>query len=125
MQACRCLPYVVSIYNTYPAPTIAIIRRDLYVPICLSRALSPIYILDSNTFTALDINCISFFDTSFTMALKSDLTIDASKFDRSTIDKQTLEFNEKLIGIWAKGPRWYEVYPPSSSPISYSTIFLS
>ncbi|CAA9958225.1 esterase/lipase/thioesterase [Pyrenophora teres f. maculata] len=41
--------------------------------------------------------------------LKSDLTIDASKFDRSTVDKQTLEFNEKLIKIWADGPRWYEV----------------
>lgn len=43
------------------------------------------------------------------MSLKSDLTIDASKFDRETIDKQTLEFNEKLIKIWADGPRWYEV----------------
>jgi len=41
--------------------------------------------------------------------LKSDVLVDASKFDRSTIDKQTLEFNEKLIKIWADGPRWYEV----------------
>ncbi|KAI4684242.1 hypothetical protein J4E81_009122 [Alternaria sp. BMP 2799] len=39
---------------------------------------------------------------------KSDVTVDASKFDRSGIDKQTLEFNEKLIKIWADGPRWYE-----------------
>lgn len=43
------------------------------------------------------------------MTLKSDVTVDASKFDRSTIDKQTLEFNDKLIKIWADGPRWYEV----------------
>jgi len=40
---------------------------------------------------------------------KSDVTVDASKFDRDGIDKQTLEFNEKLIKIWADGPRWYEV----------------
>jgi hypothetical protein len=43
------------------------------------------------------------------MSLKSDLTIDASKFDRELADKQTEEFNEKLIKIWADGPRWYEV----------------
>jgi hypothetical protein len=44
-----------------------------------------------------------------TMSLESDVKIPAAKFDRSTIDKQTLEFNEKLIKIWADGPRWYEV----------------
>jgi hypothetical protein len=43
------------------------------------------------------------------MSLKSDLTIDAAKFDRKNIDKETLDFNEKLIKIWADGPRWYEV----------------
>lgn len=43
------------------------------------------------------------------MSLRSDLTIDASKFDRKLADKQTEEFNEKLIKIWADGPRWYEV----------------
>jgi hypothetical protein len=43
------------------------------------------------------------------MSLQSDLTIDASKFDRKLADKQTEEFNEKLIKIWADGPRWYEV----------------
>jgi hypothetical protein len=43
------------------------------------------------------------------MSLKSDVTVDASKFDRSGIDTQTLEFNQKLIKIWADGPRWYEV----------------
>jgi len=43
------------------------------------------------------------------MPLKSDLTIDASKFDRKLSDQQTEEFNEKLIKIWADGPRWYQV----------------
>ncbi|KAJ4319946.1 hypothetical protein N0V94_003616 [Neodidymelliopsis sp. IMI 364377] len=43
------------------------------------------------------------------MSLESDVTIDASKFDRKLADKQTQEFNEKLIKIWADGPRWYEV----------------
>ena len=46
---------------------------------------------------------------------KSDVTVDASKFDRDGIDKQTLEFNEKLIKIWADGPRWYEVCLPIPS----------
>ncbi|KAJ8106180.1 hypothetical protein OPT61_g9710 [Boeremia exigua] len=45
----------------------------------------------------------------YTMSLQSDLNIDASKFDRKLADKQTEEFNEKLIKIWADGPRWYEV----------------
>ena len=52
------------------------------------------------------------------MGLQSDLSIDASKFDRATVDKQTLEFNEKLIKIWADGPRWYEV-----SPFLYYFVF--
>ena len=43
------------------------------------------------------------------MPLTSDLTISTSKFDRSTIDQETLDFNAKLIKIWADGPRWYEV----------------
>lgn len=51
-----------------------------------------------------------------TMYPKSDVTVDASKFDRDGIDKQTLEFNEKLIKIWADGPRWYEVCPIPSNP---------
>jgi acetyl esterase/lipase len=46
------------------------------------------------------------------MPLKSDLTVDASKFDRTTIDKRTTEFNEKLIKIWADGPRWYDIGAP-------------
>lgn len=43
------------------------------------------------------------------MSLKSDLTVNASKFTRSTIDPKTKAFNQKLIQIWADGPRWYEV----------------
>jgi hypothetical protein len=46
---------------------------------------------------------------SAAMSLKSDVNVDATKFDRKNIDKETLEFNEKLIKIWADGPRWYEV----------------
>ncbi|CAN9422878.1 unnamed protein product [Alternaria alternata] len=44
------------------------------------------------------------------MSLESDVKIPAAKFDRSTIDKQTLEFNEKLIKIWADGPRCQDPY---------------
>jgi hypothetical protein len=44
------------------------------------------------------------------MSLKSDVNVNATKFDRKNIDKETLEFNEKLIKIWADGPRWYEVH---------------
>jgi hypothetical protein len=52
------------------------------------------------------------------MSLKSDLSIDASKFDRKLADKQTQEFNEKLIKIWADGPRWYEVQLPPARRLS-------
>jgi len=54
------------------------------------------------------------------MSLQSDLTIDASKFDRKLADKQTEEFNEKLIKIWADGPRWYEVREFRSLSVSIS-----
>jgi len=43
------------------------------------------------------------------MPLKSDLTVDPSKFDRKLADEQTEQFNQKLINIWKEGPRWYEV----------------
>jgi acetyl esterase/lipase len=43
------------------------------------------------------------------MSPHSDLSIDAAKFDRENVDQETKEFNEKLIKIWADGPRWYEV----------------
>jgi hypothetical protein len=48
---------------------------------------------------------VQFNDLIITMSLESDLIIDASKFDRSTINEQTLVFNQKLIEIWADGPR--------------------
>jgi acetyl esterase/lipase len=41
--------------------------------------------------------------------LTSDLTISAANFSRANIDPETASFNEKLIKIWADGPRWYEV----------------
>jgi hypothetical protein len=63
------------------------------------------------------------------MSLKADVTVDAAKFDRSEIDTQTLEFNQKLIKIWADGPRWYEVCFPSplhlQSPSITSFLFSS
>jgi hypothetical protein len=43
------------------------------------------------------------------MPLQSDFTIPAAPFDRKNIDPQTLAFNDKLIKIWADGPRWYDV----------------
>jgi acetyl esterase/lipase len=43
------------------------------------------------------------------MSLKSDVNVDPAKFDRKNIDQKTLDFNDKLIKIWADGPRWYEV----------------
>lgn len=43
------------------------------------------------------------------MSLQSDLKVDSLKFDRALADSKTEEFNEKLIQIWASGPRWYEV----------------
>lgn len=43
------------------------------------------------------------------MPLTSDVTVNAAKFDRSTIDEETKAFNDKLIKIWADGPRWYQV----------------
>ncbi|KAF2181809.1 alpha/beta-hydrolase [Zopfia rhizophila CBS 207.26] len=46
------------------------------------------------------------------MPLKSDVIVDASKFDRSLASKKTEQFNEGLIKIWKEGPRWYEVGAP-------------
>jgi hypothetical protein len=54
------------------------------------------------------------------MPLKSDVIVDPSKFDRSKIDKETNEFNEKLIKIWKDGPRWYEVLQHSKFLPSYA-----
>jgi hypothetical protein len=52
------------------------------------------------------------------MPLKSDLTVDPSKFDRKLADEQTKQFNQKLINIWKEGPRWYEVSRPSPFVLS-------
>lgn len=43
------------------------------------------------------------------MPLTSDVIVNAAKFNRDTVDKETWEFNQKLIQIWKDGPRWYEV----------------
>lgn len=43
------------------------------------------------------------------MPLKSDLTLPSAKFSRKNIPSETSAFNQKLIKIWADGPRWYEV----------------
>lgn len=47
------------------------------------------------------------------MPLHSDITISASKFASEEVDAETKAFNEKLIAIWAQGPRWYEVGAPA------------
>lgn len=58
------------------------------------------------------------------MSLNSDLTIDAKKFDRKNIDQETLDFNAKLIKIWADGPRWYEVNnPPPLASLTFPPIY--
>jgi hypothetical protein len=54
------------------------------------------------------IACVNLIQSS-NMSLKSDVNVDPAKFDRRNIDQETLDFNEKLIKIWADGPRWYEV----------------
>lgn len=43
------------------------------------------------------------------MPLKSDLTLDASKFKPSAITQNTHDFNDKLIKIMENGPKWWEV----------------
>lgn len=43
------------------------------------------------------------------MPLKSDLSIDSSKFDPSAVSEQTKSFNDHLIKVMTGGPRWYEV----------------
>lgn len=45
----------------------------------------------------------------FVMSLKTDITLDASKFDPSAITSETTKFNEQLMKIMADGPRWWEV----------------
>ena len=43
------------------------------------------------------------------MALKSDLHLDPALFAPSAISAQTNGFNEKLMEIMSKGPKWYQV----------------
>lgn len=43
------------------------------------------------------------------MPLKSDLSLDASKFKPTAISKQTHDFNDQLIKIMEGGPKWWEV----------------
>jgi len=43
------------------------------------------------------------------MPLKSDMTLDASKFDPKAISKQTHDFNAGLIKIMEGNPKWWEV----------------
>ncbi|KAI8940601.1 hypothetical protein NX059_001874 [Plenodomus lindquistii] len=47
------------------------------------------------------------------MPLSSDISVSTSKFQSSEIDEETKQFNQKLIKIWAEGPRWYEVGAPT------------
>lgn len=43
------------------------------------------------------------------MNAHSALTLDASKFDPAAISEETKAFNQKLMDIMSKGPKWYEV----------------
>ncbi|KAH9828293.1 alpha/beta hydrolase fold [Teratosphaeria destructans] len=42
-------------------------------------------------------------------ALKSDLALDAAKFDPDAVTAKTQAFNEKLVEIMAAGPKWWDV----------------
>ncbi|EME82190.1 uncharacterized protein MYCFIDRAFT_65237 [Pseudocercospora fijiensis CIRAD86] len=43
------------------------------------------------------------------MPLTSDLNLDHKKFDPSQISDQTKKYNDQLIEVQKKGPKWYEV----------------
>lgn len=43
------------------------------------------------------------------MPMKSDITVDPSKFDPLNVSEKTKKFNEDLIEIGKQNPRWYEV----------------
>jgi len=43
------------------------------------------------------------------MALKSDITIAAEKFQPSAISEETTRLKQHLIEIFAGAPKWYEV----------------
>lgn len=48
--------------------------------------------------------------------LKSDIKIDASKFEPSAISKQTEKLNQHIIDIFEPVPKWYEVGLEKSGP---------
>jgi hypothetical protein len=49
------------------------------------------------------------------MPLKSDIVIDAAKFQPSAILEQTTKLNQHLVDIFAPAPKWYEVREASYS----------
>ena len=45
------------------------------------------------------------------------LTLDASKFTPAAVPEDTKAFNQKLMDIMSKGPKWYEVGVPWQGPL--------
>jgi hypothetical protein len=43
------------------------------------------------------------------MPLKSDITLDYSKFDPASVSELTKKFNENSLAVLAKTPLWWEV----------------
>jgi hypothetical protein len=43
------------------------------------------------------------------MGLESDITINVAKFQKESISASTDKFNDQLMDIMSKGPKWYEV----------------
>lgn len=43
------------------------------------------------------------------MPLKSDLQLDYSRFDPKNISEQTKKFNDGVMKVMSRGPKWYEV----------------
>lgn len=43
------------------------------------------------------------------MALESDITINAAKFEPAAISEQTVKLNQHIIDIFESAPKWYEV----------------
>lgn len=43
------------------------------------------------------------------MQLKSDVVIEAVKFDPASVSEQASQFNRYLIDLTSKAPQWYEV----------------
>ncbi|KAF2773518.1 hypothetical protein EJ03DRAFT_100813 [Teratosphaeria nubilosa] len=47
--------------------------------------------------------------SSSSSTLKSDLALDAAKFDPNAVTEETQKFNQKLVEIMDGGPKWWEV----------------